>query len=125
MASFSSASLHAIETFASRIGISAIPASDGTFSFRLEQSGDLSFMPSVDGKRLIISLVKMQAYSDSMREFRALSMAGVDPVTGFNLYAGMTINGAIVLSFALNDDEIDTPTVERCIEYLISAHAKV
>lgn len=122
---FSNASLHAIETFASRIGIPAVPASDGTFSFRFQQSGDLSFLPSIDGRRLIISLVQGQNYSNPVRELRALSAAGADPVTGHNLYAGMTANGAIVLSFALNDAEIDIPTVQRCVDYLISTHAKL
>lgn len=122
---FSSASLHAIETFASRIGVPAIPASDGTYSFRFEQSGDLSFMPSLDGKRLVISLVQAQAYADSAREARALSAAGADPVTGYFLYAGMSSEGAIVFSFILNDYEIDTPSVERCINNLINAHARL
>ncbi|MGI6244209.1 MAG: hypothetical protein ACOYJQ_00375 [Pseudochelatococcus sp.] len=117
--------LHAINDFAARAGISATPAQDGTFVFRFERSGDLTFMPALDGKRLIVSLLRTPAYEDPARELKALRAAGADLATGLFLHAALTTHGAIVFSFALEENEIDPPRIERCVDRLIDVHNRL
>lgn len=122
---FSSTGLHAITDFAARAGLSAMPAQDGTFAFRFARSGDLTFLPSMDGTRLIVSLLRTPAFEDPDKELRALQTAGPDLATGLFLHAGLTAGGAIVLSFMLEDHEIDAPRIERCVDRLIEAHNRL
>ncbi|MGV6871589.1 CesT family type III secretion system chaperone [Pseudochelatococcus sp. B33] len=119
--SFTNASLHAIESFAERAGIVAIPARDGTFSFTFERSGTLSFVPTDDSEQLIIFMKRTPRYPDPDRELKALKLAGDDRSTRRTLHAGVTAEGAIVLSFVLDNSDIDVPTVLACIDRLISA----
>lgn len=123
--SFSNASLHAIETFAARTGVAAVAAQDGSYSFAFERSGILSFIPSEDGRRLILCMIRKPPYPDPARELRALALAGDDRQTGLTLLAGATAEGALALSFVLHDDEIDVPTVLACIDRLIDAQDEV
>lgn len=119
--SFSNASLYAIESFAQRAGIAAVPAGDGTFSFTFERSGTLSFMPGEQQDQLVIFMARTPRYPDAERDLKALKLAGDDRHTGRTLYAGVTADGAIVLSFVLDNSEIDVPTVLACVDRLISA----
>lgn len=119
--SFSNASLHAIRSFAERAGIVAIPARDGTFSFAFERSGMLSFVPSEDGEQLLIFMMRTPSYPDPEREIKMLQLAGDDRFTGRPLHAGLTPEGAIVLSFVLDNSNVDVPTILTCVDRLIGA----
>lgn len=118
--SFTNAGLHAIKSFAERAGIAAVPARDGSYSFTFERSGTLSFVPSENGDGLIIFLMRTPPYPDSRRELKALQLAGDDRPTGRSLHAGVTQDGAIIVSFVLDNSDVDVPTVLACIDRLIS-----
>lgn len=122
---FSNASLHAIESFAERTGITPVPARDGTFSFSFERSGILSFVPADNGDKLIVFMMRTPRYPDPDREQKALAIAGEDRYTGHTLHAGVTADGAIVLSFVLDSNAIDVPTVLACIDRLVNAQDEV
>lgn len=125
MANLSGNFLRTIEEFAVRMGMHAQPGRDGSVSFEYEQSGTLSFTPSLDSWRLIVSLTKPIPHQNDRHERNALLNAGPDVATGLQLHAGIAGDGRIVLAFSLEEGEAEISLIERCVTRLIEVQQRL
>lgn len=122
-AGLSEASGRTIERFAAQLGIEARPASDGSYSFRFDRSGDLSFTPSRSGRHVVVNLQCEKPGLDRTSQYRALQMAGPDASTGRFLHVGMLGETGIVLAVVLDESELDLPLIETSIQALLTAQS--
>ncbi|MEL6841449.1 MAG: hypothetical protein AAFP85_19370 [Pseudomonadota bacterium] len=124
MAQFSPKSTQAIHDFVDNLRMeSVMPAADGSYSFAFERAGLLSFAPSADGKRAIMSLrapTQNRLTADDLVQF--LCMAQHDPVTQAPISAGM-VGGDFVLAANIPNDSFDLQRIELCLDRLIALHA--
>lgn len=121
---FSSKSVQAIDDFVDNLGMQPMTAAaDGSYSFAFERAGVLSFAPSADGKRAIMSLkaeTPKRLAGDDLIGF--LRIAQRDPVTQTPISAGMA-GGAFVLAANIPDENFDLQQIELCLDRLIALHA--
>lgn len=121
---FSPKSMQAIEDFVDNLRMGQVtPAADGSYSFAFERAGLLSFVPSADGKRAVMSLkanTPSRVTSDDLIQF--LRIAQRDPVTQNPISAGM-VGGAFVLAANIPNETFDLQQIELCLDRLIALHA--
>lgn len=123
MTSFAAGPRAAIESFAASMGVPANPARDGSYSFVFARSGALSLTPA-EG-RTLISLTIADAGRERSALKRALSSAGYDPTTNRFLHVGLTRDDSVVFSIAVEDVEMDVPTIEGCLQRLMAARGSL
>lgn len=123
MAHFSPKSVQAIDDFVENLRMDHVaPSEDGSYSFAFERAGLLSFAPSADGKRAIMSLrarTSDRLTADDLTLF--LRVAQRDPVTQTPITAGM-VSGDFVLAANIPDDRFDLQQIELCLDRLIALH---
>ncbi|MBC8129910.1 MAG: hypothetical protein H7Y08_06270 [Rhizobiaceae bacterium] len=122
---FSDRASQTIGLFAGSLGLSATPAADGSFSFAFERSGLLTLTASEDGERCLASLAKRPVRLDERVERRVIELAGPDPSTRRFLSAGLDRGGSVVVAVSIDDDELDLPILEACLQQLISAQSAI
>ncbi len=120
---FSPKSTQAIDDFVNNMGMGKVsPADDGSYNFSFERAGILSFTPSADGKRAIMSLkarTPRRVAADEMLQF--MRIAQRDPVTQTPISAGM-VGGAFVMAANISEDAFDHQQIELCLDRLIALH---
>ena len=119
---FSRISQQAIASFAGQLGLPAVPARDGSYSFVFEQTGTLTLTSSRDGARVLVSLARRPARLDSELLGAALARAGLDDAMGRVLHAGLASDDSIVFSLSLDEAECDLPTLDACLQTLSAHH---
>jgi type III secretion system chaperone SycN len=120
--SFSNSTASTIEAFAAALAVPLSPGPDGSVSFVFERSGTLSFTPSTDRRRVLISLAANAAGSTADMAHRALERAGLDPTTNLFVHAGLAADGSIVFAMSLEEEQLDQPVIENCLQRLIAQH---
>lgn len=120
---FSTRALMTIEAFAGNIGIAAMPAADGSFSFVFDRSGTLTLTCAADGTRTLASLYMRPVRMDEKREQLLLSLAGPDITTRRFLSTGVAPDGAVMFVVGIDDEEMNLPTLEICLQQLRAARA--
>ncbi|MEM6311002.1 MAG: hypothetical protein AAF754_13245, partial [Pseudomonadota bacterium] len=94
-----------------------------SYNFAFERAGVLSFAPSSDGERAIMSLrakTPNRVTADDLVQF--LNMAQRDPVTQTAISAGM-VGGDFVLAANIPEDAFNLQQIELCLDRLITLHA--
>ena len=126
MSHFSPRATQAIRDFVANLSMDDVtPASDGSYSFSFDRAGLLSFSPSADGKRAIMSLKSHEQSSKTagdMRQF--LSLAQHDPMTQTPISAGIAGN-AFVLAANIPDSDFDLQKIELCLDRMIALHGSI
>lgn len=120
---FSDSARRTIEAFARQLKIEARPASDGSYSFAFDRSGDLTFTPARAGERTVVSLARRPLAMNETVERQALQLAGPDPTTGRFLHAGTTRDGSVVFAVSIGDNEFDLPILDTCLQRLLQAQS--
>src|SRR5437588_289428 len=122
MRGFSAMTVQTVEAFAESLGLSAVPASDGSFNFIFARSGTLSLTPSADGRRILVSLARMPHLTHAANEIRLLERAGLDSTTSTFVHAGLAPDGSHVLAIEIDELRFDLPTLETSLKTLIAHH---
>jgi hypothetical protein len=111
----------AIESFAGNVGLVAVPATDGSYSFAFERSGVLTFTPASDGERTLLSLFAPDHRPGPQADATLIGLAGPEISTGRFLSVGLSRDGGIVLAVSLDNADIDLPAIEECLQQLLAA----
>ncbi len=123
MSGFSSRASGVIGDFAASLGLAlSQPARDGSYSFAFQQSGLLTFTPSTDGRRVLMSLARRPTRMDEAMEQRAVAAAGYDATAGRMLHTGLAPDGSLLAILDLDDQELDLPTIESAFRTLNARH---
>ena len=125
MVGFSNATLQVIKRFAGDIGIDAIPAADGSFSFEFSHSGLLSLNSSEDGKRVIVSLARQPYMPEAALELNFFLQAGYDPSTNRFRHAGLAEDGTLVGAISVDEHDFSISTLDESFQQLINMHEAV
>lgn len=113
-----------VEAFAGSLGLPAVPARDGSYSFAFARSGLLTLTAAPDG-RTLVSLARQPARPGRDTEARALAAARPDPTTGRFLHAGLAADGSLVFVLALEPAEFDLPALDACLQQLVAVQDEV
>lgn len=122
---FSPRAIQTIESFASSLDLPARPASDGSYSFVFQRSGTLTFTPSSEGNRVLASLSRMPSRLNEGVERTIMGLAGPDITTQRCLSVGLGRDGSVICAVAIDDEELDLPSVESCLQQLLTAQSAV
>ena len=125
MAKFATAARLVIEGFAASMGIQAQPAPDHSYGFEFSRLGKLSIAPSEDGKRVIMCLARGPHRADAAMQRRILSVAGLDPVIGAMVHAGMAPDGSLVLAIDFEEERFDMQLADTALARLGELHDSV
>ena len=123
--SFSSQARQVVASFAANLGLPAVPAADDSYSFVFERTGTLTFTSALDGERTLVSLQVRPHRLDEDLERQILSLAGPDVSTNRFLSAGLTKDDQVMFVVAIEDSEMNLPTIEQCLQQLLAARADV
>lgn len=121
---FSTPARQVIEGFAAQLGISTMPASDGSHSFLFESSGLLTFTAG-SRNQVIMSLARRPRMMNDAVKARALSMAGPDASGSMFLHAGLAANDQIVFALVLEAEDFTLPAIESGLQRLLPASAAI
>ena len=122
MVGFSNATLQVIQRFAREIGIDAVPAADGSFSFEFSHSGLLSLNSSEDGRRVIVSLARQPYMPEAALEMRFFQQAGFDPSVNRFKHAGLAEDGTLVGAISVDEHDLSISTLDESFQQLINMH---
>ena len=122
MPGFSNATLQVIGRFAQEMGIDAVPAADGTFSFAFSHSGTLSLTSSDDGKRVIIGLARQPYMPEAAIELKFFEQAGFDPMTNRFRHAGLSDDGFLIGAVSMHEQEFNLASLDESFQQLIAMH---
>jgi type III secretion system chaperone SycN len=122
MASFSPRTLAVLEGFAGSLGLPLRLAGDGSAGFGFARLGTLSFTPSQDAERVLVSLSRRPDRLDDRAAERVLRTARLDPTTGLVIRAGLSRGGDVVFALGLDEAEVDLPAIETALQTLAACH---
>jgi type III secretion system chaperone SycN len=125
MASFSTATRRAIESFAANMGVTAQAAADHSYGFEFARSGRLSIVPSEDGERVIVCLARVPHRADTSMQRRLLDLAGFDPMSGAMVHAGMASDGTFVFALNLEEERFDLQLLDEALSTLSERHDSI
>lgn len=120
---FSDRALDVFAGFAANMDIDHLsPAADGSISYDIQHAGLLSFTPSGDGARALVSLKRVPEYPQTEELRRFLGLSRWEPYLGLTVNAGMSADGGLVLVAAIDEAGLDLQTLEQCVDLLIALH---
>jgi type III secretion system chaperone SycN len=121
MMQFSPQARTTVEGFSESLGLPALAARDGSYSFEFQRSGILTITPAKDG-RTIVSLERRPERLDADVLKRFLIAADIDPTTNRALHAGLSNDGNLIYAVDFNGDDFTVPALHACLSSLIEAH---
>src|SRR5262245_40109617 len=121
MQQFSPQARTTIEGFSESLGLPALTARDGSYSFQFQRSGVLTITPARDG-RTIVSLERRPERLDGDALKRFFLAADIDPTSNRALHAGLSNDGSLIYAVDFDRDDFTVPALHACLSSLIEAH---
>lgn len=119
MAAFSPNATVTLSGFVARIGLPWRPGPSGSASYQFERSGLVTFTPSEDGQRVILSLAAPSLRPNETTERQLLENAGQDANLNRFVHTGLSRNGDYHWAVIFDNDELSEPLIDRCLQRLI------
>ncbi|WP_037035716.1 hypothetical protein [Pseudovibrio sp. JE062] len=116
---FSSAIQSSLEAFANNMKIPFSPQADGSLSYLLSQSGELTFTPVENGNSIVVSLGRAITGDQNSANEALLTKAGFRPEIGTNLHAGKSKDGTLHLAVLYEAGQLSPAKLEQTVDYLI------
>ncbi|SDR15186.1 hypothetical protein [Pseudovibrio sp. Tun.PSC04-5.I4] len=122
---FSNAVQSNLEAFASNMKMPFTPQQDGSLSFLLSESGELTFTPVNQGHSLVVSLGRAATSHSMNRNEAFLRKAGFRPELGNNLHAARSKDGMAHLAVSYNAVQLSPALLEQTVDFLIAEMDKL
>lgn len=117
---FSSTIQSSLEAFANNMKLPFSPQTDGSLSYLLSQSGELTFTPVENGNSVVISLGQTITGDQNSANEAFLRKAGFRPELGSNLHAGKSKDGTLHLAVQYEAEQLSPAKLEQTVDFLIS-----
>lgn len=96
-----------VERFAASLGLTAAPRADGSAAFVFETAGTLTFTPTLDGARCVMTLAR----AVDLAPEQVLAGGGYEPTLDVIVHPGLTRTGVPALSIVYEPADFEVSRV--------------